>query len=169
MCISRFLRGNWCFWNAGWCDADDQSVNFVPRSTPLLTWPLSVSLVVILFEVRTMQQTKRQANVGVVQLTGALSHVLPIMICVMTSKWVGDALGKDGIYAVWIALRRYPWLPQREYHDHGETGAQLMTPTERLSVIEDEHYTMVDLGIIFFVSYEILGIDSTLRQPLEEM
>lgn len=67
---------------------------------------LKVSLVVILFE-----------------MTGALSHVLPIMVSVMVSKWTGDAFGssnvpvgsssltlhcssgKEGIYAAWIQLR----------------------------------------------------------------
>lgn len=81
---------------------------------------MTISLVVIIFE-----------------LTGALSHVLPIMICVMTSKWVGDALGKDGIYSVWIAMKRYPWLPPVDYRDKGETGAHLMKPVHRLVVIKD--------------------------------
>ncbi|KAH6916019.1 Cl-channel protein [Coprinopsis sp. MPI-PUGE-AT-0042] len=81
---------------------------------------MTISLVVIIFE-----------------LTGALSHVLPIMICVMTSKWVGDALGKDGIYSVWIAMKRYPWLPPVDYRDKGETGAHLMKPVHRLVVIQD--------------------------------
>ena len=79
-------------------------------------------------------------------MTGALSHVLPIMICVMTSKWVGDALGKDGIYSVWIAMRRYPWLPPTNYHDRGETGAHIMKPFEELVVIEDEQSSIMDLG-----------------------
>ncbi|KAJ7695038.1 Cl-channel protein [Mycena rosella] len=91
---------------------------------------MTISLVVILFE-----------------LTGALSHVLPIMISVMISKWVGDAIGKDGgIYAVWIAMRGYPWLPPIDFHDKGETGAQLMRPVERLVVIEDERETVADLA-----------------------
>lgn len=89
---------------------------------------MTISLVVILFE-----------------LTGALSHVLPIMICVMTSKWVGDALGTDGIYAVWIAMRRYPWLPPVDYRDMGQTGANLMKPVEQLTVIEDNVLTIHDL------------------------
>jgi chloride channel 3/4/5 len=89
---------------------------------------MTISLVVILFE-----------------LTGALSHVLPIMICVMTSKWVGDALGTDGIYPVWIAMRRYPWLRPIEYHDRGEIGAHLMKPVDSLVVIEDERCTLQEL------------------------
>ncbi|KAG5642627.1 hypothetical protein DXG03_002465 [Asterophora parasitica] len=78
-------------------------------------------------------------------LTGALSHVLPIMICVMTSKWVGDAMGKDGIYAVWIAMRQYPWLPPVDYRDKGETGANIMKPLEQLVVINDEELSAKEL------------------------
>ncbi|KAI0079343.1 Cl-channel protein [Panus rudis PR-1116 ss-1] len=82
---------------------------------------MTVSLVVIVFE-----------------LTGALSHVLPIMISVMVSKWIGDALGKDGIYSVWIAMKQYPWLPPDEYRDQGGTAAQIAKPAENLIVIRDE-------------------------------
>ena len=42
---------------------------------------LSVSLVVIMFE-----------------LTGGLTYIVPIMVAVLVSKWVGDALIKDGMY-----------------------------------------------------------------------
>jgi len=69
------------------------------------------------------------------------------MICVMTSKWVGDAMGKDGIYSVWIAMRNYPWLPPVDYHDKGETGADIMKPLERLVVIDDEQLSIRDLGM----------------------
>ena len=79
------------------------------------------------------------------QLTGALSHVLPIMICVMTSKWVGDYMGKDGIYSVWIAMRRYPWLPPVDYRDRGETGANIMKPLSQVIVIEDGVTTVAEL------------------------
>ena len=92
------------------------SASFSPPNSPLP----AVSLVVIMFE-----------------LTGALSHVLPIMISVVVSKWVADALGKDGIYTVWIAMRRYPWLPPGEYRDKGQTAAQIMKPTAELVVIRD--------------------------------
>lgn len=45
-------------------------------------WPqISVALVVIMFE-----------------LTGGLEYILPLMAAAMTSKWVGDALGKEGMY-----------------------------------------------------------------------
>ncbi|EMD39275.1 hypothetical protein CERSUDRAFT_112928 [Gelatoporia subvermispora B] len=82
---------------------------------------MTISLVVILFE-----------------LTGALSHVLPIMISVMVAKWVGDAFGKDGIYSIWIAMRQYPWLPPVDFRDRGETVARVMKPAGDLVVVRDE-------------------------------
>jgi hypothetical protein len=59
------------------------------------------------------------------------------MISVMVSKWVADALGPDGIYASWIALRRYPWLAPFEFRDNGEIAADAMTPVNSLIVLHD--------------------------------
>ena len=42
---------------------------------------MTVSLVVIMFE-----------------LTGGLTYIVPIMVAVMISKWVGDAIVADGMY-----------------------------------------------------------------------
>lgn len=42
---------------------------------------LLVSLVVIVFE-----------------LTGGLQYIVPLMAAVMAAKWVGDSLGKEGMY-----------------------------------------------------------------------
>ena len=109
---------------------------------------IPVSLVVILFEVNQSYNLSvglSLLNMICEQLTGALSHVLPIMICVMTSKWVGDAMGKDGIYSVWIAMRRYPWLPPVDYRDRGQTGANLMKPLSEVIVIEDGVTTVGEL------------------------
>lgn len=87
------------------------------------------------------------------QLTGALSHVLPIMISVMVSKWVGDAFGKEGIYPMWIALRSYPWLPPHEYRDKGEekTTLTVMKPLDELVVIHGIRCTLQDLGNHFII------------------
>lgn len=59
------------------------------------------------------------------------------MISVMISKWVADALGPDGIYASWIALRRYPWLAPIEFRDNGEIAADAMTPINNLIVLQE--------------------------------
>lgn len=44
---------------------------------------MTVSLVVIMFE-----------------LTGGLEYIVPLMAAAMTSKWVADAFGREGIYEV---------------------------------------------------------------------
>ena len=80
------------------------------------------------------------------QLTGALSHVLPIMISVMVAKWVGDSLGREGIYSVWIAMRQYPWLPPNEFRDNGQTAAHVVKDVVNLITIKDEEeWTMKQL------------------------
>ncbi|KAF5377784.1 hypothetical protein D9757_008072 [Collybiopsis confluens] len=79
------------------------------------------------------------------ELTGALSHVLPIMVGVMTGKFVGDAMGTDGIYNVWIAMRHYPWLPPVDYNDKGKTAADAMRPYGTLVKIEEGELTLKDL------------------------
>ncbi|KLO19071.1 Cl-channel protein [Schizopora paradoxa] len=89
---------------------------------------MTISLVVIMFE-----------------LTGALSHVLPIMISVMVAKWVGDAFGKEGIYPSWIALRNYPWIPSNEYRDGGETASSILVPFKNLVTLEAEGLTIPQL------------------------
>lgn len=79
---------------------------------------MTVSLVVIVFE-----------------LTGALTYVLPIMVAVMISKFVGDAFGKQGIYESWIEMQGYPYLDKNEDSFYGSEVKQLMTPFTALSVI----------------------------------
>jgi len=46
----------------------------------------SVSLVVIMFE-----------------LTGGLQYIVPLMVAVMTAKWVADSLGREGMYPLWCS------------------------------------------------------------------
>lgn len=65
----------------------------------------------------------------------------------MTSKWVGDAISKDGIYPVWIALRQYPWLSPFTYHDKGEIGADVMKSLDELVVIDDKEMSPGALGM----------------------
>ena len=67
------------------------------------------------------------------------------MLSVMVSKWVGDAFGKEGFYASWIALRKYPWLPPAEYKDKGETAANVMVPAEKLVLVK-ANCTIEELG-----------------------
>lgn len=92
---------------------------------------MTVSIVVIMFE-----------------LTGALTYVLPIMIAVMISKWVGDALSKRGIYESWIDFNGYPFLDNRD--DNSSTipdvpASQVMTRIEDLMVITAIGHTIRSL------------------------
>ena len=32
------------------------------------------------------------------ELTGGLQYIVPLMAAAMASKWVGDSLGKEGMY-----------------------------------------------------------------------
>ena len=32
------------------------------------------------------------------ELTGGLQYIVPLMAAAMASKWVGDALGREGMY-----------------------------------------------------------------------
>ncbi len=76
---------------------------------------MTVSIVVIMFE-----------------LTGALTYVLPIMIAVMISKWVGDAMGKRGIYESWIQFNEYPFVDNRD-----DTPAPITSVSEVMTRVED--------------------------------
>ncbi|KAN0129318.1 hypothetical protein V8E53_012802 [Lactarius tabidus] len=58
----------------------------------------------------------------------------PIMI---SSKWIVDALGPDGIHASWIALRRYLWLTPFAFQDNGEIASDVMTPADKLVVLHE--------------------------------
>jgi chloride channel 3/4/5 len=92
---------------------------------------MTVSIVVIMFE-----------------LTGALTYVLPIMIAVMISKWVGDALEPRGIYEAWIQFNGYPFLDNRD--DNAALvpdvpAAQVYTRIEDLIVITATGHTIHSL------------------------
>ena len=90
---------------------------------------MTVSIVVIMFE-----------------LTGALTYVLPIMIAVMLSKWVGDAFGKRGIYESWIRFNGYPFLDNRDDTSIPDVPvAQIVTRAEDLVCIPATGHTIASL------------------------
>jgi chloride channel 3/4/5 len=100
---------------------------------------MTVSIVVIMFE-----------------LTGALTYVLPIMIAVMIAKWVGDALGKRGIYEAWIAFNEYPFLDNRDDRPIPDIPvSQIMTRMEDLIAIfaEDQNTISSLRGLLDNYSY----------------
>lgn len=68
------------------------------------------------------------------------------MISVMVAKWVGDAFGEEGIYGIWIAMRRYPWLAPVEYKDKGEVAGEVMIPVDNLVVVRSGVDKLSHLG-----------------------
>lgn len=95
---------------------------------------MTVSIVVIMFE-----------------LTGALTYVLPIMIAVMISKWVGDAFGRRGIYESWIHFNEYPFLDNSDENVASIPdipAGQVMTRIEDLVVLTATGHTIASLRAI---------------------
>lgn len=87
---------------------------------------MTVSIVVIMFE-----------------LTGALTYVLPIMIAVMISKWVGDAFGKRGIYETWIHFNEYPFLENRDDSSIPDVPvSNIMTQIEDIATLTATGHTL---------------------------
>ena len=93
---------------------------------------MTVSIVVIMFE-----------------LTGALTYVLPIMIAVMLSKWVGDAISPQGIYESWIHFNEYPFLDNNEEIAIPDIPvSSVMTRIEDLVVLTATGHTIASLTSI---------------------
>lgn len=98
---------------------------------------MTVSLVVIMFE-----------------LTGGVRYIVPLMAAAMASKWVGDALGKMGIYDAHIDLNGYPFLDCKDEFGHTTLAADVMQPqrNEALDVITQDSTTLRELKEIMKTS-----------------
>lgn len=95
---------------------------------------MTVSLVVIVFE-----------------LTGGLEYIVPLMAAVMTSKWVGDAFGREGIYEAHIRLNGYPFLDAKEEFTHTTLAREVMRPRRSdppLAVLTQDDLTLGELQTI---------------------
>lgn len=93
---------------------------------------MTVSIVVIMFE-----------------LTGALTYVLPIMVSVLISKWIGDAIEPRGIYEAWIHFSQYPFLDNRDDAAAASVPdvavAELMTRFEELVCLTATGHSIASL------------------------
>lgn len=86
---------------------------------------VTISLVVIMFE-----------------LTGALEYIVPFMICVLMSKWVGDYF-TDGIYDCHIVLRGYPYLHEPSDMTYSARACDIME--DELEMIDVQRNSIGDL------------------------
>jgi chloride channel 3/4/5 len=91
---------------------------------------MTVSLVVIMFE-----------------LTGGVRYIVPLMAAAMASKWVGDALGRQGIYDAHINLNGYPFLDSKEEFGHTTLATDVMQPRhgEPLCYVTQDSMTVEDM------------------------
>ncbi|KAI9598161.1 chloride channel [Syncephalis fuscata] len=91
---------------------------------------MTVSLAVIMFE-----------------LTGALTYVLPIMVAVMISKWVGDAFGEGGLDDAIIRLKGYPYLDDSNNEDlHSDRPVErVMTRMEDMVVLFERGHVISEI------------------------
>jgi chloride channel 3/4/5 len=97
-----------------------------------------VSLVVIMFE-----------------LTGGLTYIVPLMAAALTAKWVGDALGKGGIYDAQIELNGYPFLDNKDEYNITSLATDVMKPRPSeppLSVLTQEGMTLSEVESVLKVS-----------------
>ncbi|TCD65613.1 glycerol ethanol, ferric requiring protein [Steccherinum ochraceum] len=105
---------------------------------------ITVTVVVIMFE-----------------LTGALTYILPTMIVLLVTKFVGDALGVTGIADEAIRFNGYPFL-EKDDHQYNVPVARVMRtdlhtlPVEGLTLRQLE----TTLGNTTVKGYPIVSIDS---------
>ncbi|KAI2463003.1 chloride channel [Annulohypoxylon bovei var. microspora] len=116
---------------------------------------MTVSIVVIMFE-----------------LTGALTYVLPIMVAVMLSKWVGDAFSRRDIYESWIHFNEYPFLDSGDegggaQHVPDIPASQIMTRIEDLIVLTATGHTIASLrGVLETCDYRGFPVVSDPRDAI---
>ncbi|XP_042333766.1 H(+)/Cl(-) exchange transporter 5 isoform X1 [Sceloporus undulatus] len=95
---------------------------------------MTVSLVVIMFE-----------------LTGGLEYIVPLMAAAMTSKWVADAIGREGIYDAHIRLNGYPFLEAKEEFSHKTLAMDVMRPRRNdppLTVLTQDSMNVEDVEAV---------------------
>ena len=72
------------------------------------------------------------------ELTGSLTFLMPVMVSILVSKWVSEAIQKHGIYDLVINLHNHPYLNSKESHIFTSTFADLCNPRsmDRRNIID---------------------------------
>ncbi|GAA98233.1 uncharacterized protein L969DRAFT_93159 [Mixia osmundae IAM 14324] len=82
----------------------------------------------------------------VMELTGAVSLVMQVMLCVLVSKFVGDFFSRDGIYEAWINLRHFPFLNTKiEYRDDTLLASDVMTGAGAITCLSDMSMSIIEV------------------------
>ncbi|TPX34208.1 hypothetical protein SmJEL517_g03121 [Synchytrium microbalum] len=83
-------------------------------------------------------------TVILIEVTGQLTHAVPIMIAILTAKWVADGFGRDSIYDKIIDLNNLPYLETKQDYLVGNiTIAQVMEGAETIKA--GRKYTIEEL------------------------
>ncbi|KAJ9464691.1 putative ankyrin repeat protein [Diplonema papillatum] len=92
---------------------------------------MTISLVVIVFE-----------------LTGGLEYLMPVMLAVLISKWVGEWVGTvDSIYEMHIELNGYPYLDPKTECDFQATAADFMV-SSNIQVLTVDGWAVADINAL---------------------
>jgi chloride channel 3/4/5 len=83
--------------------------------------------------------------VTMVEVTGSLTYVLPLMIAVMVSKWTADAFGRHSIYDAAIEHKGYPYLNHKHTSMTQQMTAKDMMEQDGQVIDCDYIYRKVDL------------------------
>nr|BAC75635.1 CLC chloride channel [Ascidia sydneiensis samea] len=81
------------------------------------------------------------AVVVMFEMTGGLRYIVPLMLCVMCSKWAGDIFGHEGIYDGHIGLNGYPFLESKDEYFHTALVDDVMHPRDNdppMSLVREE-------------------------------
>ncbi|XP_054723401.1 H(+)/Cl(-) exchange transporter 5-like isoform X2 [Uloborus diversus] len=92
---------------------------------------MTISLVVIMFE-----------------LTGNVSYIVPLMATVVVSKWVGDAIDRDGIYDAHINLNQYPYMDNKTSFKFSTTAIDLSSNKKELVCLVQKGMVLEEVEII---------------------
>ncbi|KAF5397023.1 Chloride channel protein [Paragonimus heterotremus] len=93
--------------------------------------------------------------VMMLELTGGLNYIIPLMVATMISKWTGDRLTKGSIYEEQIRLNGYPYLGEHDELEHMWIAADVMQPSDPdspLFVITQDGMTVLDLETLLNTS-----------------
>ncbi|THD20457.1 Chloride channel protein [Fasciola hepatica] len=93
--------------------------------------------------------------VVMLELTGGLNYIIPLMIAAMVSKWTGDRLTNGSIYEEHIRLNDYPYLGGHDELEHMWIAADVMQPSDPdspLFVITRDGMTVADLETLLNTS-----------------
>ncbi|TGZ68542.1 hypothetical protein CRM22_004216 [Opisthorchis felineus] len=93
--------------------------------------------------------------VVMLELTGGLNYIIPLMVAAMVSKWTGDRLTNGSIYEEHIRLNGYPYLCGHDELEHTWIAADVMQPSDPdspLLVLTQIGMTVKDLETLLSLS-----------------